>query len=364
MFGLSQLIMATLVFVIWVCLVAILLPLILRQIRRRAQRTRTKIDDMILGAISLPLVLVLIGIALIVYIGGLPISPKLYTYLRAGIIILFVYSGILFLDRIIMGLLRDYSTKVAFVESSAGVLKTVFRLVVFGIAALIVLDTLGISITPLIASLGVASIAIALALQGTLSNLFAGLYIMVDKPVRVGDYIKLESGDEGYVTKIGWRSARIRMLPNNMVVIPNSKLAETQIINFYLPEQEMSALVQVGVSYESDLEKVERITIDVAKEVLSKTSGAVGEFEPFIRYHTFSDFSINFTVILRVKEYVSKYLVVHEFVKHLHRRYKTEGIVIPFPIRTVYLDKADGPQNRGEDEDSRSNKRAEKRQEL
>jgi len=122
--------------------------------------------------------------------------------------------------------------------------------------------------------------------------------------------------------------------------------------------------VQVGVSYESDLEKVERITIDVAKEVLSKTSGAVGEFEPFIRYHTFSDFSINFTVILRVKEYVSKYLVVHEFVKHLHRRYKTEGIVIPFPIRTVYLDKADGPQNRGEDEDSRSNKRAEKRQEL
>jgi len=238
MFGLSQLIMATLVFVIWVCLVAILLPLILRQIRRRAQRTRTKIDDMILGAISLPLVLVLIGIALIVYIGGLPISPKLYTYLRAGIIILFVYSGILFLDRIIMGLLRDYSTKVAFVESSAGVLKTVFRLVVFGIAALIVLDTLGISITPLIASLGVASIAIALALQGTLSNLFAGLYIMVDKPVRVGDYIKLESGDEGYVTKIGWRSARIRMLPNNMVVIPNSKLAETQIINFYLPEQE------------------------------------------------------------------------------------------------------------------------------
>ena len=233
----------------------------------------------------------------------------------------------------------------AFVESSAGVLKTLFRLTIFGIAALIVLDTLGISITPLVASLGVGSLAIALALQGTLSNLFAGLYLMVDKPVRVGDYIKLESGEEGYVAKIGWRSTRIRMLPNNMVVIPNSKLAETQVTNFYFPEQEMAALVQVGVSYESDLERVEDVTIDVAKNVLSNISGGVTAFDPFIRYHTFGDFSINFTVILRVKEYVDKYLVTHEFIKQLHKRYKAEGIVIPFAIRTVYLDRTGGSKD-------------------
>lgn len=364
MFGLSQLIVTTLVLIIWICLVAILLPLLFRQVRRRAEKTRTRIDDLILRATSLPLILVLIGIGLIMYIGVLPVSARLHTYFRAAIIVLFVYSGILFFDRMIIGLLKDYSTKVALVESSAGVLKTIFRLVIFGVAALIVLDTLGISITPLIASLGVGSLAIALALQGTLSNLFAGLYLMVDKPVQLGDYIKLESGEEGYVTKIGWRSTRIRMLPNNMVVIPNSKLAETQITNFYLPEQEMAALVQVGVSYESDLEKVEKVTIDVAKEVLSKISGGVAGFEPFIRYHTFSDFSINFTVILRVKEYVDKYLVTHEFIKHLHRRYTKEGIVIPFPIRTVHFDKADGLQYRGEDEDSRSNKRTEECQGL
>ena len=94
---------------------------------------------------------------------------------------------------------------------------------------------------------------------------------------------------------------------------------------------------RLGVSYQSDLEKVEKVTIEVAKEVLQEVEGGVKEFEPFIRYHTFSDFSINFTVILRAKEYVSKYLITHEFIKRLHRRYQQEGIKIPFPIRTVYM---------------------------
>lgn len=127
------------------------------------------------------------------------------------------------------------------------------------------------------------------------------------------------------------------MLPNNLLIIPNAKLVSSQITNFYLPETEMAVLVQVGVSYQSDLEKVERVTIEVAKQVLQEVEGGVKEFDPFIRYHTFSDFSINFTVILRVKEYVSKYLITHEFIKRLHRRYQQEGIEIPFPIRTVYL---------------------------
>src|SRR4030066_2427909 len=127
------------------------------------------------------------------------------------------------------------------------------------------------------------------------------------------------------------------MLPNNVVIVPNSKLVSSQITNFYLPEPELAVLVQVGVSYQSDLEKVERVTIEVAKQVLQEVEGGVKEFEPFIRYHTFNDISINFTVILRAKEYVHKYLITHEFIKRLHRRYQQEDIEIPFPIRTVYM---------------------------
>ncbi|CAD7782745.1 MAG: Small-conductance mechanosensitive channel [Candidatus Methanoperedenaceae archaeon GB50] len=181
--------------------------------------------------------------------------------------------------------------------------------------------------------------AVALALQDTLANLFAGLHIVATKKVRPGDYIKIETGEEGYVTDITWRDTTIRQLPNNIVIIPNSKLASAIVTNYYFPERELAVLVQVGVSYDSDLEKVEKVTIEVAKEVMQEVSGGVPEFNPFIRYHTFDDFSINFTVILRAKEFVDQYLVKHEFVKRLKKRYDQEGIEIPFPIRTVFLKK-------------------------
>lgn len=122
-----------------------------------------------------------------------------------------------------------------------------------------------------------------------------------------------------------------------LIVIPNSKLASVIIINYYLRGREIAVLVQVGVSYDSDLQKVERVTIEVGKEVMREAPRGVPEFELFIRYHTFADFSINFTVILRAKGFVDQYLIKHEFIKRLHQRFKEEEIEIPFPRRTVYL---------------------------
>jgi len=104
-----------------------------------------------------------------------------------------------------------------------------------------------------------------------------------------------------------------------------------------IPESDLSILVNVSVSYQSGLEKVERVTVDVARQVLEETEGADKEFEPFIRYSSFGDSGINFTVILRGKEYTNQYLIIHQFIKCLHRRYQLEGIEIPFPARTVYM---------------------------
>jgi small-conductance mechanosensitive channel len=209
------------------------------------------------------------------------------------------------------------------------------RIVVLGLGLLILLDSFGVSITPIIASLGVGSLAVALALQPTLENFFAGVQLVIDKPIQVGQFIKLDSGEEGYVHKIGWRSTWVRMLPNNVVVMPNKVLINSKILNYYYPQQDLAVLVQVGVHYDSDLEHVERVTIEVGEEVMKTVQGGVPEFKPFIRYHTFADFSINFTVILRAKEFVDNYLVKHEFIKRLHKRYAKEGIVIPFPIRAI-----------------------------
>jgi small-conductance mechanosensitive channel len=185
----------------------------------------------------------------------------------------------------------------------------------------------------------VGSLAVALALQSPLANFFAGIQILADKPVQIGQYIRLSSGEEGYVSKIGWRSTTIRALPNNLIVIPNSKMMDAIITNYDLPAKDLSILIQVGVHYDSDLEHVERVTCQVAKEVVQEVAGGKKDFDPFIRYHTFGESSINFTVILRAEEFVNGYLLKHEFVKRLHRRYKQEGITIPFPIRTLDIPK-------------------------
>jgi len=102
-----------------------------------------------------------------------------------------------------------------------------------------------------------------------------------------------------------------------------------------MPGKVVAVLVEVGVDYASDLRQVEQVVMAVGREVMAEVPGGVPDFEPFIRYHTFADSSINFTVILRAKEFVDQYLIKHEFVKRLHTRFNDEGIAIPFPIRTI-----------------------------
>ena len=125
------------------------------------------------------------------------------------------------------------------------------------------------------------------------------------------------------------------MLSNNLIVVPNAKLAQAIVVNHHLPSQELAVLIDVGVDYGSDLRHVERVVVDVSRRVMNEVTGGVAGFEPFIRYHTFGDSSIDFTVILRAREFVDQYLIKHEFVKRLHARFNDEGIVIPFPIRTL-----------------------------
>ena len=209
---------------------------------------------------------------------------------------------------------------------------------VFVIGFLIILTVLGISITPLITALGVGGLAVALALQDTLANLFAGIHILVEKSIRVGDFIRLETGQEGYVEDITWRTTRIMMLPNNMVIIPNSKLSQSIVTNYYLPEKRMSLLIPIGVSYSSDPEMVERILIEEAKKAVGEIPGLLGDPEPFVRFIPgFGESSLDFTLICQVQEFVDQYLAQHELRKRIFKRFKEEGIEIPFPHRTVYL---------------------------
>ncbi len=299
-----------------------------------AKTTKTIWDDVIAAEVKRWIVMwsILAGVGIaLVFIGLNPEQMHLgYTI----VYIVFIASLFWGIVNIVDKLFAYYRQEDRFFAKSS-LFANVVKIVIILLGALLILNHLGISITPILTTLGIGGLAVALALQETLSNLFAGMYIALDNQVKVGDYIKLDSGEEGYVEDIGWRVTKIRQLPNNTVLVPNSKLAQAKIINYELPSSDLAVLVQVGVHYDSDLEKVEKVTCEVGKEVMQTVSGGVPDFEPFIRYHTFGDFSINFTVILRAKTFVDRYLITHEFIKRLHRRYREEGIVIPFPITAI-----------------------------
>ena len=214
-------------------------------------------------------------------------------------------------------------------------LNTILNVVIYAMGVLVVLQYYGISIAPILTAMGVGGMAVALALQETLANIFSGLHLILSKQLRLDDYIKLSTGEEGRVTDITWRFTTI--VPaggGNMIVIPNQKIASSNITNYSMPRKDIVISIPVGVAYDSDLDKVERVTLDVAKEVMAQIDKDV-KMEPAVRFHTFGESSIDFNVILHSSNFDHQFLLKHEFIKALTRRYRKEGIDIPYPIRSI-----------------------------
>jgi len=313
----------------------ILRNFLLSRLNRLAAKTKTEIDDLFISSIRNPFIIwfVILGVYFALKASELPVGAT--SIINRVLIVIGIFSVTLMVANIISRLIKVYAGKIETALPVTSLTQIIARIVIFTVGLLVILNTLGISITPILATLGIGGLAVALALQDTFSNIFSGFYLVIAKQIRPGDYIKLDSGEEGYVIDINWRTTQIRMLSNNMILVPNEKITKVIVTNFYLPNKELAVLVNLGVHHKSDLKLVEKITSEVAGEVMKSVPGGVPEFEPFIRYNAFSDSAINFTVILRAKEFVDQYLIKHEFIKQLHERYRKEGILIPYPIRAI-----------------------------
>lgn len=239
--------------------------------------------------------------------------------------------------RLTAGLIHAYTSREDAVLPHSTIFVNIARLAVIAVGALIALNAMGVSITPLLTALGVGGLAVALALQDTLSNLFSGLQLIGSRQIAVGQYIRLESGEEGHVEDLTWRYTAIRQPSNNLVIVPNATLATSRIVNFDQDDRETSVLVPAGVAYGSDLEHVERVTVEVAREVMARTQEPFDGFEPFVRYNELGDSAIGFNVILRAHEITDQHILRHEFIKALKARYDAEGIEVNFPQRTVNI---------------------------
>lgn len=271
-------------------------------------------------------------------------SATTVTYVHDGLLAVFLVSLTFMLAGIVTALIAASSATTA--RPVVSLVTNVTRFVVLIIGFLLVLSVFGISITPWLTTLGVAGLAVSLALQATLTDLVSGMLLLATRQITVGDYVKLSSGEEGYVSDISWRTTTIRQLSNNIVIVPNSKMTSSSLTNFHTLSQTSSVTMELGVSYNSDLDQVERVTIEVARDVMQTVQGGMPDFAPVVRFNTMGDYSIRFNVVMQAHEVTDQYLIKHEFIKRLRARYREEGISIPYPIQMVQLRES---QTRGPD---------------
>jgi small-conductance mechanosensitive channel len=309
---------------------------IVRKITQLSARTSTDLDDLIVGATQrhIPFWFLIGGALFAARLA--PITTEHEAFARHVGAALFVLSLSFVAANLLTGLVERTTKKAGATFVSASLTRNVLRGAILVVGGMMVLSQLGVKIEPLLTALGVGSLAVALALQPTLSNLFAGLHITLAKPLRIGDFIELENGAQGYVVDIGWRATKLRQAANNLVIVPNARLVEMIAKNYSLPEPEQTIALTVGVSYASDLEHVERTALSIARELRDATPEAVKTFEPLVRFHTFNASSIDLDVVLRVTNFPDRALLVSHLLKRLKARFDAEKIEIPYPQQVVH----------------------------
>lgn len=273
------------------------------------------------------------GVGLYWTINSLDIPPtvsKLLSYLLFAVI---VFTLTRVIARTLTGVINFYTLRDENMPKTS-LLNNLVNIMIYAMGALVILQYCGISIAPILTALGVGGMAVALGLQDTLANIFSGLHLILSKQLRINDYIRLSTGEEGRVSDITWRFTTLQSVSNNVVVVPNQNISKAIITNYSMPKQDITVSIAIGVSYDSDLEKVEAVCIKVGKEILARLDPSV-EVAPVVRYNTFADSSINFNVIMHVSEFTNQYIVKHEFIKAITKEFRRENIEIPFPVRTI-----------------------------
>lgn len=340
MFMLENKLVVAIIIVVASWFASFIVTFLLSVLEKFTSKTRSSLDDRLLDAAKLPIryLSIIIGFYYATLYCGLE-----WEWQKFGLQDFFFSLGVLLVSFTISRMLKTFFNWYNKKETSAHRgKKTMFIFVskivsasVYVFAVLIILSSAQIDIRPMLAGLGVAGLAIALGLQEPMANLFAALFLVMDKSINIGDYIQLDDGTKAYIEDISWRSVRIRTIGGNTVIVPNSKFVSQNISSYDYPESPMSTSISVGVSYDSDLEFVEEVAIRVGKKIIEQEKISVKDNNPIVRYKSFAESSIDLIVIIMIDKVQDEGRVQHSFIKAIHKEFNKEKIEIPFPQRVV-----------------------------
>jgi small-conductance mechanosensitive channel len=292
-------------------------------------------DDILLSSLESQVVLWSFLFSLFLVFRDLPIKDEYSNFILIVIKIILIASITHSLAKLILGLFELWSKKQEGGFPSTTIFTNIVKITIYVIGLLIILDSVNISIAPMLTALGVGGLAVSLALKDTLSDVFAGLHILLSKKVQPGDFVSLDSGEMGYIQNITWRNTKMLERTNNILHIPNTKLSSAIVKNYDSGDPSFSVKVFMGVDYNSDLEEVERVSLEEANKLHSDMKETNKLSQPSFKFRGFGQSSIDFAIYFRGNKYGDQNPIIHQFIKNIHKRFKKENIQIPFPIRTI-----------------------------
>ena len=321
---------------------------LLRALRAWTARTGSRPGTVLYKALRGPTLIWALILSSHLAFQGSSLPEKFTGGLASALLVLWIVSLTLMCMRIVGDLVLHLGNQLPGAVPVTTLTQNLAKISVAILGGLILLNHFEVKITPILTALGVGGLAVALALQDTLSNLFGGFYVAVAGQVRLGDYVKLNTGEEGYVNDIGWRCTTFRATAHNLIIVPNAKLAQAIVTNYFLPEKRMAGSFTVTVGYECDVDVVERVMVEVLAQAVGEVPGMLAEPAPGVAFDPgFGDAGMGFTATFQVEEFAQQGPVRNELRKRMLRRFHVEGIGIPYPTRTVYLRGAGRGRRRG-----------------
>lgn len=248
---------------------------------------------------------------------------------QTGIRILAILVVTVFSARILSKVVRALTQREDLPLPSGSIFVNLARGAVWILGGLAILATAGVSVAPLVTALGVGGLAVGLALQPTLENVFSGIQLIASRQIQTGDFIRLDSGDEGTVLDVTWRNTTVRKLSNDVVIVPNSVLARAAVTNFSTADKEFVLVLPISVASAGDPDKVERIVLEVARSVIADVPGAVKGLEPGAGFSEFTPPTAVLNVTVRCNSYQDRFTVRHELIRRLAKRFADEGVAAP-----------------------------------
>jgi MscS family membrane protein len=301
------------------------------------RKSKFRLDDQILEILHRPVwvsVLLVGAIAAVQWISPRPPFPFILTaLLKSLLVLIWVFAINRVVLRIIEDLISHWRQAGRQGSEIIGLVGKITRILVLAGGVFLLLSMWKINITPLLASAGIAGVAVALAAKETLSNFFGGVTVLLDQPYKVGDYIVLDSGERGEVVDIGLRSTRILTRDDVQISIPNGIITNTKVINESAPEPRFRVRIKVGVAYGSDVDQVEEILLGVARNNPHLSTDP----EPRVRFRDFGDSSLDFELLCWAHQPQDKGIIIHELNREIYKSFGRAGIVIPFPQRDVHV---------------------------